>query len=105
MIDTGLNIIIGVILIVYFLFCVIKKISFKISFVISMIYFVLAIIFLFLENDDLVVNISAIAFYLLIISVALALLEYFRDIMIINKEDNLKKDSNITRSIDNIKKK
>lgn len=80
MINIDLNTIVIIVLIVYFLVCLFKKISFKIAFIIGMIFLVVAAGFLMLERENLAVNIAAIAFYLLIVAVALAFVEYLRDI-------------------------
>ena len=79
MINIGLNYIIIIVLVIYFFVCIVKKISFKIAFVIGIIYLIIATTLLTLEEQDLAINIVATAYYLLIIAVVLAIVEYYRD--------------------------
>ncbi len=86
MINIILNIIAIIILIVYFLVCIIKKISFKITFIIGLIFLVVAAGFIILGKEDLATNITTIDYYLLIVAVLLAFVEYLRDISKIKDE-------------------
>ena len=80
MIHIDLNTIAVIVLIVYFLVCIFKKISFKIAFIIGVAFIVVAAGFLMLDDQDLANDIATIVYYLLIVSVALVVVEYIRDI-------------------------
>jgi Ca2+/Na+ antiporter len=80
MVNIDFNTIVIIILIAYFFVCVLKKISFKITFVIGVIFLIVAAGLIMLENEDFANTIATIAYYLLIVAVALAIVEYFRDI-------------------------
>ena len=78
--NMSLNAIVIIFLIFYFIFCVIKKISFKITAVISVIFFIVTAGFLILGDENFANSIATIFYYLLIVSVGLAAVEYFREI-------------------------
>ena len=80
MFNLNLDIVVIIILIIYFTICVFKKISSKITFIISIIFLVIAAGFLMLEDQDLANDIVTIVYYLLIVSIALVVVEYIRDI-------------------------
>jgi hypothetical protein len=80
MINTNLTLIAIIVLIVYLLFGIIKKISFKISFFTGVIFVIIATILLTLEKELIAINIASIAYYLLIVAILLAIIEYIRDI-------------------------
>jgi len=80
MINIFLNIMVVIILIIYFLVCIIKKISFKFTFILGLITILIAAGLLMIGMEDLTINITTIAYYLFTVSVILALVEYLRDI-------------------------
>ena len=79
MINLDLNIIAIFILITYFLVCLLKKISFKIAFIVGIIFLVVSAGFLMFEEEDLANDLAIISYYLLIVAVALVIVEYFGD--------------------------
>ena len=104
MINIDLNIIAIFILIVYCLVCIIKKISLKIAFIIGVIFIVVAAGSLMLEEEDLAINITTMAYYLLIVAVALAFVEYYRDITK-TKKVKKPKEMPVPKDTNKIKKK
>ena len=86
MINTTLNLVAIIILIVYTIVCIIKKISFKIAFIIGVIYLLISAVFLIFDREESSINLALISYYLLIVTAILAITEYLRDMMKIEKE-------------------
>ena len=87
MVNMDLNTVVIIILIAYFLICILKKISSKITVAISMIFLAVAAGALMFGDNDLANSIAMITYYLLIAAVALVTVECFRDIRKTKKKD------------------
>lgn len=80
MVNIDLNILVIIILIAYFFLSVLKKLSFKITVVIGLLFLGVAAGVLMLDEGELANTIATIAYYVLIVAVALMIVEYVRSI-------------------------
>ena len=92
MFNADLNIISIIVIVIYSILCIVKKINYKITFYISIFYILVAAVFLLFENEYMAINISSIAYYLLIAAVILAIVEFYRE------NTNKKKEKKLTDS-------
>lgn len=80
MVAIDVNTIVVIVLIAYFFVCVLKKISFKIMLIIGIVILGIAGGFLLFGQADFANTIATIAYYVLIVAAALAIIEYLRDL-------------------------